>query len=108
MYPIMMSCVSIEGMTNLGPVARLDVPQTEQVRRGAKKGRASAALRHNRSGAKKAWREGRPKPHFLHCHTGKMAIFPSLVIGLAGNIGVVSGIFSPENGRHADMLVPCC
>ena len=26
----------------------------------------------------------------------------------AGNVGVVLGIFSPQNGRHADMSAPCC
>jgi hypothetical protein len=31
-----------------------------------------------------------------------------LRIGLAGNVGVVSGIFSPQNNRHADMSAPCC
>ncbi len=29
------------------------------------------------------------------------------VQGLAGNVGVVSGIFSPQNDRHADMSAPC-
>jgi hypothetical protein len=27
---------------------------------------------------------------------------------LAGNVGVVSGIFSPQNDRHADMSALCC
>ena len=27
MYPIMTSCVSVEGTTNLGPVARLEYPK---------------------------------------------------------------------------------
>ena len=61
--------------------ARFFVPQTEQVCRGTKKGCAGAALRHNCSGTKKAWREGRPKPHFRHRSAGKMAISPPLVVG---------------------------
>ena len=27
---------------------------------------------------------------------------------LAGNVGVVSGIFSPQTGRHTDMSASCC
>ena len=29
------------------------------------------------------------------------------IISLAGNVGVVSGIFSPQNDRHADMSALC-
>jgi hypothetical protein len=32
---------------------------------------------------------------------------PSKLTSSAGNVGVVSGIFSPQNNRHADMLAPC-
>ncbi len=28
-------------------------------------------------------------------------------LSFAGNVGVVSGIFSPQNDRHADMSAPC-
>jgi hypothetical protein len=28
-------------------------------------------------------------------------------VALAGNVGVVSGIFSPQNDRHANMSAPC-
>ena len=31
-----------------------------------------------------------------------------LSLVLAGNVGVVSAIFSPQNDRHADMSAPCC
>ena len=30
-----------------------------------------------------------------------------VLIFLAGNVGVVSGIFPPQNDRHADMSAPC-
>jgi hypothetical protein len=30
-----------------------------------------------------------------------------LLTGLAGNVGVVSGIFSSQNDRHADMSALC-